>query len=247
MIIEFAAATNVGRVRRRNEDSFGYSGSMAMQGDGLTRRGATDRLPFLAAVADGLGGYPCGDVASRLVVSSLLEASPATPEQLLESLVSAHERLLAYAATSPECGRLSSTVAAVLALEETIVIANVGDTRCYVIEENGPMTQLSVDDVPLGEVGLPGLTRPGVTGAIGGFTSHRGLTPHLVEVSQGAVWRVLLCSDGLSSYAATTAISDAVRLSDLGAACESLMARTLDSGGRDNATALLLEIGRGDT
>ena len=58
---------------------------------------------------------------------------------------------------------------------------------------------------------------------------------------------MLLCSDGLSSYAETTAISDAVRLSDLGAACESLMARTLDSGGQDNATALLFEIGRGYT
>lgn len=246
MIIEVAAATNIGQVRRRNEDSFGYSGSSVVQGDDVTRRSATERLPFLAAVADGLGGYPCGDVASRIVIASLLQASPATPGQLLDSLVRAHERVLGHAATSPECDRLGSTVAAVLALEDRIVVANVGDTRCYAIEENGPMTQLSIDDVPLGEVGLPGLTRPGVTASIGGFTSNRGLTPHLVEVPHGAVWRVLLCSDGLSSYAETTAISDAIRLPDLGVACESLMARTRDSGGQDNATALLLEIGQGE-
>ena len=86
------AATHVGTVRRRNEDSHGATGLGATGVDGAVVA-ATVEGTCLAVVADGLGGHPCGDVASRLVVDHLLAAQPATADALVQAFRSANVAL----------------------------------------------------------------------------------------------------------------------------------------------------------
>jgi serine/threonine protein phosphatase PrpC len=239
MRIRVIGATDVGLVRTRNEDCFGFSGSGPVQSASSSSDATTTEVPFLAVVADGLGGHPCGDIASRTVVEAILDAAPFDGPSLVAATRAADEALIAAALLRTECNDMRSTVAAVLVLIDRVIVANVGDSRIYLIEPKGPMTQLTIDDVPARTTTLPGAAFSGLTQSLGGSAE---ITPHLVEVYLEAPCRLLVCSDGLSSYVPGGEISDVVRDGERDESLRHLLDASMAAGGHDNVTALLIEI-----
>lgn len=237
--VRVAADTHIGKVRRRNEDAYGFTGIGAVQSDSSKNHGTATELPFLAVVADGLGGHPDGDAASRRVVDTLLQASPTDAITLAAAVESAHQRLMA-GHEGPRAAGPGSTVAAVLIAKDEIILANVGDSRVYLVEPDGPMTQLTVDDAP--RPVAPGAPTRGLTQCLGPATAHAEITPDVRTLPATAPMRFLLCTDGLSSYTASTDISDRLRVGDAATACQQLVDLSLTVGGADNVTVVVLDV-----
>jgi protein phosphatase len=228
--IEAGAATHVGKVRQRNEDSFLV---------------ATDR--GLWAVADGMGGHEAGDVASRTVVEELgAIAAPATAVDLLAScearMLSANSRLKALAT---ERGALiGTTVAILLAFEASYAAVWAGDSRLYLIRD-AAIEQLSLDHTEVQELVTEGKLnaeearawphRNVITRAIGVHDE-----PEL-EMRSGALQAgdiFVLCSDGLTGHVKDHEILDLATQHPPQEICDRLIALTLERGAADNVTVV---------
>lgn len=235
-----SAATHVGHVRKRNEDYFAATGIPRPGSDGEVITAHISGATCLALVADGLGGHPAGDVASRLVVEAVTDNAPQTPSSLVDALRNANKLL--YAAMSKGGGTvgMGTTVATALFTETGLAVANVGDTKVFEFTE-GSLHQLSTDDTPKNATQLPGLPTSMVMQSLGGGRELIEVHPHLNFVRGDPARRVLMSSDGLSDYVPAIEI---IKVLDQGfgpSVVEELISLALDAGGRDNVTVLLIE------
>jgi serine/threonine protein phosphatase PrpC len=255
MNIESCACTSVGR-RDNNEDALLHLPRIA---------------PHLGlfAVADGMGGYEGGEVASHLVVDTvedvyrryLSEADLTWPplppaqrtrdENLLAAAI-ARAHLAVSGRRSGRLGNMGSTVAALVLGEQRAVLGHVGDSRVY-RWRNGELCQLTRDHSLFEEVrAAGGATHMQskadcpfanvITRALG-MPERSDPDVGTVAVQAGDVF--LLCSDGLSDP-----LSEAT-LAELLAACDSegvvgvtrrLVQAAYDAGGKDNITALIVRV-----
>ncbi len=242
MKITATAVSTVGR-RSNNEDRYLVADELC-----------------LYAVADGMGGYAGGEVASRLTVEQLeafvarnrRDAAGTWPckedkrltftENLLRAAVTqAHETIVAH--RHGELEQMGSTVVAVLVEGRKATLAHVGDSRIYRLR-GGTLTQLTRDHSLWADLEAAGL-EPGerggfalkniVTRALGIESAHR---PDLVTVDLEPGDRFLLCSDGLHDPLDAAALR---RL--MNGDCEALVKAAYEAGSSDNITAVLLSVG----
>lgn len=214
----------------------------------------------LYAVADGMGGYAGGEVASRLTVEQLeafvamnrRDAQGTWPckedkklsftENLLRAAVrQAHDTIAAN--RRGELDQMGSTVVAVLIDGKKATLAHVGDSRIYRLRA-GALTQLTRDHSLWAEMQAAGLEPGGrhgfahkniITRALGIDSSNR---PDVVTVDLEPDDRFLLCSDGLHDP-----LDEAALKALLGAAdCEGLARAAYDAGSSDNITAVVLAV-----
>lgn len=228
--------TDIGQRREANEDNL-----------------SLDREQSLFIVADGVGGQPAGEVASRLVVDRLPEIlaainqgeSGAPGEKLVAAVQGANRLLIDTAAEKAAWQGMATTVVAAWCGLEEVRIANVGDSRAYLVRDQR-MTQLSEDHTVLSEqrrAGLPeeelsvGMSHV-LTRCLG---SEREVEVSVETVSTAVGDRILLCSDGL-----TDSLSEEVILSVILSTrtpregCRMLVELANRNGGRDNITVLLI-------
>ena len=233
--LSYAAGTHPGRVREVNEDS-----SLV--------------APPVFLVADGMGGYARGDVASRLVAESfepLATLADLQPGDVEAAIAAAQHRVGALAAeftTAPG----STLVAAAHVLEDGRgywLLANIGDSRAY-LHTDGGLEQISKDHSVVQELidagrltheqALGHPERHVITRAIGALTASQA-DFSLVPADPGT--RLLLCSDGLTSELSDTAIwhilsegmpADRTVLTLIDAA--------VSAGGHDNVTVVLVDV-----
>src|SRR5690348_8872583 len=127
--LRYAALSDVGRVRRENQDS-GYAS------------------PHLLVIADGVGGAVRGDLASSTAVQSLLRLDGPPPEDLLEALAGAihraHDRIAELVEADPELDGTSTTVTAALFDDGRLAVGHVGDSRGY-LYRGGELRRLTKD------------------------------------------------------------------------------------------------------
>src|SRR4051794_22634475 len=128
--LEGGGATDVGRVRKMNEDRY-------LVGDGLY------------AVADGVGGHQAGEVASETSVETLADAfREPTTEGLVAAIKDANEAVWRLAQDNAEKRGMGTTITAVALVQEDgedhLAIVNVGDSRAYLFQ-NGDLVQISED------------------------------------------------------------------------------------------------------
>lgn len=237
--MRFGAASDRGRSRIRNEDSYWCS-------------------PPWFVVADGMGGHIGGDLASRLAVEAVMGVARSQPAPSGSGDAGAAEeavRLAMKAANRAvwEKGRASggrgmgTTLTTVLILPERAVIGHVGDSRAYLFRRRS-LSLLTVDHSVAGE-----LVRSGtLTRAEAERHPHRhvltravGLAPDVEHDLIETDWRpddaMLLCSDGLSAVLGDAEIAAALGgAADPQAAVERLIAQANDRGGPDNITAVLV-------
>jgi PPM family protein phosphatase len=226
-------ATATGRVRRVNEDSY-----LA--------------LPPLYAVADGMGGHGAGDVASRLAVEELVKCL--VPGRVLdvETILAALDDANRVIIESDESSGMGTTITGLAGVETAggshLMVFNVGDSRVYRLA-GGRLDQVSVDHSEVQELVRAGaLTREQarthprrniVTRALG---SDVTLRPDHWLLPAIAGDRYLLCSDGLFSELADEEIVALLAAADPQRAAATLVAAANDAGGRDNITAIVVDV-----
>ena len=202
-----SALTDVGKVRKLNEDSVLDRGN-----DGLW------------VVADGMGGHSAGDLASQLIVNSLEKLEPSTelPEfvdRVEEAVLSVNGRL--YEVANAHNQTSGSTVVVLLACSRYAVVMWAGDSRLYRLRD-GALAQMTTDHTQIEmyiEKGL--LDRSEAEGHPSGnmVTRAVGVTDHLLlemdmfELEDGD--RFLLCSDGLDKHVKDPEIEAQLRGEDL--------------------------------
>lgn len=233
--IKSAGETDRGVARRRNEDAFL----------------ADDRLE-LFVVADGMGGYAGGDVASQMAVEEISEAirggivgsRPELPRRAAE-LVAAIEKANSAVFTAAKGGAkfegMGTTIVAVRVApkKERVYIAYVGDSRVYRLR-NGTLRQLTCDHT-LAARGVTGPLASNLRRAVGVAPTVKVDTV-LDKTLPGDV--LLLCSDGLSKMLPDHEIRRLLSESDdnLARTANSLIAAANGKGGRDNITVVLVKI-----
>lgn len=209
--MQLAYRTEVGHVRRRNEDAL-----LARPERGVV------------AVADGLGGHAAGDVASLTAVRCLDEAplsADSTVEEMLAATEAAHQAVVA-AAAEPECHGMGTTLVLAVLSEDSARVLHVGDSRAYQLDPEGGLRQLTQDHSMQGYL----------TQALG---LDREVVPDVGEVDCPAGSRLLLCTDGLTNMVADGSIAELLGTGDPQAACDALVEAALAAGGVDNVTVLV--------
>ncbi len=239
---EFAALTDTGRVRRNNEDAV-----------------AVDAATGLAIVADGMGGYNGGEVASGMAVALLRaglgrwlgRAGPAAPARALrramdESLAETNDAILDAGNTNPQLQGMGTTLVMGAFGPRRVMVAHIGDSRCYRLRD-GELRALTRDHSLLQEHLDAGLLTPEeaarfphrnlVTRALG---IERGAEPeiHLHDARPGDLY--LLCSDGLHEMVGDAQILTVLlQKTDIQEKATLLVSVSNDNGGRDNVSVVL--------
>lgn len=228
----FGSRTEVGHVREHNEDSLVVT-------------------PPLFAVADGMGGHEAGEVASEVAINTLAELAPASPDgdALARAVVAANLEVIK--APGKGIGRegMGTTLTAAVLEGERLVIAQVGDSRAYLLHQ-GRLQQLTRDHSLMADMIEAGqLTeaearvhpnRSVITRAIG---SDPHMQPDIYELNVETGDRILLCSDGVTTMLEDPQIARIMGSSETAQECaDNLVAAALDAGGYDNATAVVMDV-----
>lgn len=232
----FAGATDNGKVRSKNEDSF-YA---FYKGDTL-----------FAIVADGMGGHNAGEVASNEAIRAFEESvmnnqSASSAELLTEAIQYANRRIFSMTVESPSLLGMGTTVTACAVCGDHAVFANVGDSRGYVIGED--VSQVTKDHSLVAELLAAGdITEDEAKShpQKNLITRAVGTTPTVVvdlfEKDLSSDSMILLCSDGLSNIVSESKISEIFKNeTQLEKIVTKLIAEANEMGGHDNITALVI-------
>jgi PPM family protein phosphatase len=232
-----AGSTDVGKVRRINEDSFLVG-------------------PGMYAVADGMGGHAAGDVASQLVIDACRDLIGDLPVSLraVEDLVNEANRRVREHARAAGTEGMGTTLVGVMLFDnggdDGLVVVNVGDSRCYGWDETGGLVRLTQDHSVVQELVDAGAIsdteamshpeRNVVTRAIG---IEDAVAADFVVLPQLPGQRLLLCSDGVCGQLTDAEIEAFLARPDgPGNVVEALISAVLQGPAPDNATAIVIDV-----
>ena len=235
-VINVRAFTDLGLVRKRNEDAILVAGWLSQTREGsLVTMDFAPTAPFTCAVADGMGGHAGGDLASRVALTVISERSIDwhTPANIADTLVETSEQVRAVGVDADLQG-LGTTVAGLCLLDEGLVIFNVGDSPVFSITD-GVLAQISIDDSVFDTNGRPTNI---ITQSLGQFPP---VQPHL-EVRPLEAGTYLLCSDGVSGVMSPEELREAVKQPDLDDVAATIIETTRRNGAHDNFSFLIVEI-----
>ncbi len=238
MEVYIGQGCDTGKVRKSNQDAIGVD----------AERG-------LFVVADGMGGYTGGEVASNIVVSSIREyvaSSPPNFQQRINALIAgikgANARIFQIAANDIQKKGMGTTVTALLIGGGKYFIAHIGDSRAYLIRE-GKITRITRD-----HSFVQGLVNSGILTPEEARTHERrneitravGVTPEIeIDTYEGEFREsdaVLLCSDGLWGELSEEEILNIVTDSENPqVACNSLIDSANNKGGNDNISVIIVQ------
>jgi serine/threonine protein phosphatase PrpC len=249
MIYKYCAKTDTGRARDNNEDSV-----------------AIDEDTRLVVLADGMGGYNAGEVASGMATAYIKTelsrwlsevgevARTREVRRAMEICVdSANLAIFNAANTNSQYAGMGTTLVVGVLRDDGLVLAHIGDSRCYRLRA-GKLEQITRDHSLLQEQLDAGLITPEqaehstiknlVTRALGvEAVVLTEVNEHAVEV--GDIY--LLCSDGLSDMVNDATIAKVLLgESGLERQAQALVDTANDHGGRDNISVLLVEVGKGN-
>lgn len=231
MNIHVGSATDVGRARQANEDSY--------------LRDDDDRV---FAVADGMGGHRAGDIASATALEAF-EARLADGDSLGGAIEAANAKVFAKAQTDPDMRGMGTTVTAVQFDEETALVGHVGDSRAYLLRD-GDLTQVTEDHSLVEELVREGRLsreeaavhpqRSIITRALG---VDESVDVDVYEIDLRPADRILVCSDGLTSMVRDEEIARMLRgETDPQATAHQLVDAANRAGGEDNITVLVIDV-----
>ncbi len=232
--------TDIGKHREMNQDYM------------FTSEKPVGNLPNLFLVADGMGGHKAGDFASRFTVETLVQTianqEETDPQRLLNlSIQYTNGRLLEEARNNPEMTGMGTTLVALTILEDHFLVANVGDSRLYVISDE--ILQITEDHsfvqemVRIGELGAEEAkshcNKNIITRAIGAETA---LTVDFFEGKLEAGDEILMCTDGLTNMIEDEEIRQIVKgQRDVAEKAVRLVQKANENGGKDNITVVMIE------
>jgi serine/threonine protein phosphatase PrpC len=249
-VIHASGVTDVGRVRKTNEDSF-----------------VADADVRLFAVADGMGGHGAGEVASALAIEAISGFIRRSAEdtdfswpwgidrnlsfdgnRLRTAIYLANRRIFRASESNDEYSGMGTTIVGLLVNGSRISIGHVGDSRLYLLS-NGKLEQMTHDDSwaatilaqdpRLGPADIAHHPMRNVlTNVLG---ARENVDIHLAERDLTGGEVILLCSDGLHGVLDSAAVQEVLTSTpDVNDAAQRLVTTALDRGSRDNVTALIV-------
>lgn len=235
VVLSWGLDTHTGYRRRHNEDS-------------LVAR------PPIFAVADGMGGHSAGDVASKAVVTRLAEAAAGevTTAEIIDAALKDATGDISHAADHSQLGVGTTVTGAALMARNNVphwAIFNVGDSRVYLFE-NKKLVQVTVDHSVVQELVDAGMITAAeaeqhpdsniITRAVG-FNADPVTDYWLIPLRKGM--RLLMCSDGLTKEVDFTQLEQQLAAGHPAGQTASLLVNAaLAAGGRDNVTALVVDV-----
>ena len=233
--------TDTGRKRSNNQDSIFISDT------------PVGPLPNLYIVADGMGGHAAGDFASRyainVVIDFIRKSTVRNPISLLKrALVYANSELYKEAEKDKEKSGMGTTMVAAVLTDKKLYVANIGDSRLYVI--NDRIIQVTMDHSLVEELIRSGQLERNkgrnhpekniITRAMG---SRGEAMPDFFEIDVNPGDKILMCTDGLSNMVEDDEIRDIVEDSATSEeAVSSLINRANYYGGNDNVSVIIVSI-----
>jgi len=252
--ITFAALSDVGLTRSINEDAFQLTDLSTGASFDVSPSNGQFRLGqqgALLTLSDGMGGHAAGEVASSTVISSVrttLQAGGEAPaEQRLEAAVRRANADVIEAAQIKGRHGMGATLTAVLVDHTTAYVAEVGDSRAYLLRA-GQLKQLTRDQSLVQMLVDQGLMKPEeaensprkniLLQAMGSVDEVHAAIGQ-VELRQGD--KILICSDGISNAVAHGELLQILAKNEPWPACAALVQLANDRGGEDNLTAIVAQ------
>ena len=243
--MKYYGMSDKGKIRKTNQDSYVIATNEA--GD------------LFAIVCDGIGGNLGGDVASRLAINYFsvafsntngFKTSTAVKKFLREGIQEVNTLIFETGKENPKLHGMGTTLCGILLCHAGRFVVNVGDSRAYSFSHNGQFTQLTMDHTLVNDMIMHGELTPEqaknypkknvLTNAIGVWETVRSdIDTHLEDMDG-----VLLCSDGLHSYVDQSVIRSIVLDTQIDPILRvrKLVKASLDAGGFDNVTAILIDL-----
>ncbi len=231
--LRFGAVSDIGRVRKKNDDS-GYAGR------------------YLIVVADGMGGAPAGDLASAVAIQTIRRLDVVPPADLLQALAGtiliANERLAELIEDDPSVEGMGTTITAVLFDGTQIGVAHLGDSRGF-LWRAGELLRITRDHSWVQSL----IDEGRISEQQAAVHSHRSLLlkvldgrhdndPDLSTYDVRAGDRILICSDGLTGFVPHERIERVMAIGTAQSVAAELTTLALESGSTDNVTVLVGDI-----
>lgn len=233
--------THVGLVRENNEDAL------------LVRE------PYLFAVADGMGGYAAGEIASRSTIKAFAAATHCLRHEqeenvgkvMLEAFNKANTHVHKMSLNNSNYNGMGTTMTALYLPGNNIgYCCHIGDSRMYRFRE-GKLEQMTQDHTYVASLLAEGkiseeeaMVHPKRHMLLQAVGVEDEIQADLLQIDVKESDRILLCSDGLTDMLKDEEIAELIALENLEEAGEQLLEKALDNGGRDNVSLILIEIGQ---
>lgn len=230
--------SDIGNVRKINEDSVGYY---------------KDENFSIYIVADGMGGHNAGEVASKIAVDATISYIKSLnnldnmKDILIESIKVANKQIFELSKSNDGLVGMGTTITSCLVKGKEMVVANVGDSSCYIMKYNGitkvtkdhSLVQQLVDEGSITEE--EAVSHPNkniITRALG---TNISVEIDTFDVDLTDVLRVILCTDGLSNGVNSSEMYDIILNNNNEDACVQLIELSKLKGGRDNISVIVFE------
>lgn len=209
---------------------------------------------FLLVLADGMGGHAKGEIASKMVTSTIAEKMQGAiimksdyTTEIKKSIQEANKRILQYALENSDASGMGSTIVCAVVENNKVILANVGDSRAYVVSKE-EIRQVTKDHsyvqdlIDNGEItpeeALSHPRKNVITRAVGIYPEIEVDTMKLTLLEDEYL---LLCCDGLIIHVSDDEIKDIVtNTEDIQEACKKLVDFTNERGGKDNISVVIL-------
>jgi len=252
--IEVCTRSDIGLKREKNEDSF-------LVADRPEKGWDIEHLGRMYIIADGMGGHPGGEVASKIACRGIKEYYAAASdgandrndfnkrlEKLKSCIYKVHDEIIAYGRTNREYENMGTTLSALVLTKSKALIAHVGDSRIYRLRQ-ARLQQLTEDH-----------TMAQLFIRMGYLTPEKVAHHPIRHVMSQAVGQgiddiftlvedvqpddtFVLCSDGLFGMVADDQIREILlEHTAIKEQCRRLVARALENGGRDNVTVIVVRV-----
>ena len=240
--ISYFAKSDVGCVRKNNEDMAYVAGKLIRDGETKGEIYLSEENPVVAfAVADGMGGYEGGEVASEIVCRSfssfIKKGLPKEDNQTIEAIkqwgITANNLVLETGKLRPELSEMGTTFTGMIIEKSSLFIINIGDSRCYRLR-NGILKQLSTDHSERERTGNPETPSNLIYNFLGNYPEDFFSDISIYEPMAGDSY--LFCSDGLSDLVSDEMIEERFFEPD------KLIMLAKAAGGRDNITLITIQI-----
>ncbi|MBS7527435.1 Stp1/IreP family PP2C-type Ser/Thr phosphatase [Fusibacter paucivorans] len=237
--MKITALTDVGKMRANNEDVYSV---------------LEDARVYI--VCDGMGGHQAGEIAAQAatedITAAIAEIETLTADNFSDAirsvLVNVNAKIMAMAAENEAYRNMGTTLVLAALSEPYLLVANVGDSRCYIVKD-GKLVQVSKDHSLVAELVKIGSIseaeaekhpdRNIITSAIGVDESFEVFTD---VVPLDGVSHILLCTDGLTNMLNPKRILALLTEPPFEEAANALVNEANDSGGQDNITVVCIEL-----
>lgn len=251
--LEIVRLTDVGKRRDHNEDAIASDDSMGF-----------------VILADGMGGYKAGEVASEIAVLSItaelkeamqglrpgqideLLNKQAEAQLVIDAVRNANDAIYNVSQTQPQCAGMGTTLVVGLFTNNKLLVGHIGDSRMYRLR-NQILTQITEDHSLLQEQIKSGL----ITAEQAKYSANKNLVTRALGIDPEVELELneydvevddiyLLCSDGLSDLVEDEIIQETLNMlsSDLAEAAQKLVQLANDNGGKDNISVILAKVNK---